>query len=365
MLTINSLQTAIAQRIARLRKRISEEKLDVFLINDRLNTLYFSGFSCSNSVMIITAERALFLTDFRYYEKALKEIRDCEIVQISQNGEDDLSALLRKLRPRAVGFEGSVSYTQYCRFRRCVPRAKLIEAGRIPAQLRAIKELGEIDLIAANQKLAGRIFLASLRHLQPGLSELALQGQIRAEMVSKSVGEAFETIVACGPNSAFPHATAGNRRIRDEAYLLVDMGVKRGHYHSDMTRTIFLGAPSRRHRDMYELVLEAQQRALDKIAPGVLCCEVDAAARDFIKQHGHEDHFGHGTGHGVGLAIHEAPTLNKRSDDVLQEGMAVTVEPGIYVPGFGGVRIEDLVVVTRKGHRNLTSVGKSFRSVRF
>lgn len=175
--------------------------------------------------------------------------------------------------------------------------------------------------------------------------------------------EAFDSIVASGPNSSLPHAVPTARRVRAGEYLLFDMGVKSGLYHSDMTRTVAVGKASARHREVYEIVLEAQQRALASIRAGVACRDVDAQARDYIAVAGYGEQFGHGLGHGVGLQIHEGPTLNPRSEQVLSEGMVVTVEPGIYIPGFGGVRIEDLVVVTKDGYRNLTSVPKQFKSI--
>jgi Xaa-Pro aminopeptidase len=182
-------------------------------------------------------------------------------------------------------------------------------------------------------------------------------------MFMHRVEEAFESIIATGKNSSLPHATAGKAKVRKGDYLLIDMGVKNKLYHSDLTRTACVGEASSRHREIYEIVQAAQLAALKKIRPGARCRDVDAAARELITEAGYGEEFGHGLGHGVGLEIHEGPTLNPRSEEILREGMVVTVEPGVYVPGFGGVRIEDLVVVSKNGYRNLTTLSKEFRLI--
>ena len=356
-------QEAAARRLDSLRRLMAEADLDAFVILDRANTIYFAGFPCSNSVTVVTAKSAFFLTDFRYLEKAEAEIKALEVRRMTQHGTDELAALLKSLAVRRIGFEGSVPYNEYAKLKKAAGRAKLEEAARLPLRLRAVKDEAEVELIAANQRTNEAIFKAALKAARAGVSEQELLRFVRTEMVRRGVEEAFDSIIASGRNSSLPHAVPTSRRVRAGEYLLFDMGVKAGYYHSDMTRTVVVGKASPRHREIYEIVLEAQERALAAIRPGAACRDVDARARDFIAQAGYGEYFGHGLGHGVGLQIHEGPTLNPRSGQVLEEGMVVTVEPGIYIPGFGGVRIEDLVVVTRDGYRNLTSVPKRFRSI--
>jgi Xaa-Pro aminopeptidase len=185
-------------------------------------------------------------------------------------------------------------------------------------------------------------------------------------MVNRGVEEAFSTIVATGPNTALPHAIPGPRKSRSGEFLLIDMGVKANFYHSDMTRTVAVGSKNAldaQDREIYEIVREAQAHAIAKIKPGVKCADVDREARSFITNAGYGDAFGHGLGHGVGLDIHEGPTLSPRSTEILREGMVVSVEPGIYLPGKAGVRIEDLVVLTRDGCENLNKLSKALKYI--
>ena len=179
-------------------------------------------------------------------------------------------------------------------------------------------------------------------------------------MIDNNCEEAFSSIIAAGINSALPHAVPSNTRVAKNKFLLFDMGVKKNHYHSDMTRTVAVGEKLPvKAREIYSVVLEAQIAALGAVAPGVECKAIDKIARDIISAAGYGEYFGHGLGHGVGLEIHEGPTLNARSKDVLEPGMVITIEPGIYLPDLGGVRIEDLVVVTATGYRNLTKIPKT------
>lgn len=351
------------ERVVRLRAGMRRHKLDGFLVSTRINSLYLSQFPCSNSILLITARQAFFLTDFRYMEKATAEIRGFKVQRMTQNANDELKELIRKLGLKRIGFEGGISYDLYVRLKQAVGRAAFVEAGSLLRDLRAVKEPAEIKQIAKNQKLNQALCALAMETVQPGETEYDLQRKVRRLMFINRVEEAFETIVATGPNSSLPHATPGKAKLRNGEYLLIDMGVKDRLYQSDLTRTACIGSASPQHAEIYNVVKEAQKAALKKVRPGALCKDVDAAARDLIKDAGYGEHFGHGLGHGVGLEIHEAPTLNPRSEEVLQEGMVVTVEPGIYVPGFGGVRIEDLVVVTKTGYRNLTTLGKELRLI--
>lgn len=356
-------ENRFAERVKRLRKGMKRLGLDAFILADRHNSFYFSGFPCSNSVMLIAAGEQFFLTDFRYMEKARREIHHLEVRQVTQNGIAELKDLLRAAKPAKIGFEGRISYNQQLQFREAAGRAKLIEAGALPTELRAVKDEAEIKQIEDNQRLNERILQRALVTVRNGVTEQAIRAEILRELINEQVEESFGSIIAAGSNSSLPHAVPSRARVKDGQYLLFDMGVKRNFYHSDMTRTFAVGKTSARHREIYEVVLEAQQRALNQLKPGASCRDVDAAARDYITERGYGEYFGHGLGHGVGLEIHESPILNPRTADVLREGMVVTVEPGIYVPGFGGVRIEDLCVITPTGYSNLTGFPKRYKSL--
>ncbi|MCX7717643.1 MAG: Xaa-Pro peptidase family protein [Candidatus Sumerlaeaceae bacterium] len=351
----------IEKRLSALRASMESERLDAFLVIDRVNSLYFTGLHCSNSILVVTAEAAVFLTDFRYLEIAQRELTAFEVRPLTQHTANELKTLLRPLKLRRIGFEGSITVQTHARLADAAGRATLVEAGAAVARLRALKDETEVTLIAASQRTNERIMRRVLAAVQPGVTESALAREVRLAQIEAGVGEGFETIVASGPNSSLPHARPGIRRLRNGDFLTLDMGCIRCDYHSDLTRTVVLTKVSPRHREIYEIVREAQERALAVVRAGVACHEVDAAARSFITARGYGEYFGHGLGHGVGLAIHEAPTLNPRSHDVLEPGMIITIEPGIYIPGFGGVRIEDLVVVTAKGYRNLTVLPKRLR----
>jgi Xaa-Pro aminopeptidase len=347
-------------RLKRLRKRMDKAGLDGFVISTRTNSLYYSLFPCSNSVILVTAKDAFFLTDFRYLEKAHREISHLTVVRSTQHTALELSSLVKQLGVKTLGFEGDISFQDFERFKKAAGKARLVESGSIIRSLRAVKDADELAIIAANQKTNERIYKQALKEARPGMSEADLQKLIRRIMLDLGVEEAFDTIVATGPNSSLPHAIPGGGRIKAGEYLLIDMGVKHNWYHSDMTRTVCVHKSSALHEEIYAIVLEAQLAALRAVGPGVPCAEIDGAARTVIAEAGFSDAFGHGLGHGVGLEIHEAPTLNPRSTDILEPGMVVTIEPGIYLPGFGGVRIEDLVIVTETGYQNLTSLPKRF-----
>lgn len=352
---------ATTRRRAALRAALVREGLDAFVVLDRANTLHLTGFSGSNSATVVSASGDdVFLTDFRYLESARKNLRSLDVRAMTQDGHTELADTLKALGARHVGFEGSVSVTARDRLKKAAGRATLVEAGALPATLRAVKDAAEIARIARNQSRNEAMLKVALAAAQPGRTEIDVRRAILHAMIDKGYEEAFASIVAAGAGSSLPHAVPGRRTIRAGGYLLIDMGVKADHYHSDMTRTFATGRCSARHREVYEIVLAAQAAALAAIRPGAVARDVDAAARDIIVGAGHGDHYGHGLGHGVGLEIHEGPRLNQRSETVLEPGMVVTVEPGIYIPGFGGVRIEDLVVVTKTGYTNLTKAPKTW-----
>lgn len=245
------------------------------------------------------------------------------------------------------------------RLAKAIGAARLVETTGVVSGLRRIKDASEIAEIRRAVRIQEAALEATLEGLGPGRREADLAASLEFEMRTRGSSEpAFDVIVAARANGSLPHAIPGRTRTAKGQPLLIDWGATVGGYRSDMTRTFSLGRWSKAMREIYEVTLEAQLSAIEAIGPGVRCAEVDAAARDIIDDAGYGDRFGHGLGHGVGLDIHESPRLARGSEDVLEPGMVVTVEPGIYLPGVGGVRIEDLVVVTERGRRNLSSLPK-------
>ncbi|GIX44589.1 MAG: aminopeptidase P family protein [Candidatus Hydrogenedentota bacterium] len=351
----------LSRRLHRLRLAMQDAKLDALLISTRPNCLYLSHLPSSHSLILVLQDKAFFFTDFRYIEIAERSLSHLTVVRISQNGMSEIGEIIQRHRIHRLGFEGRWEFQSVQKLQACLnSTCELVESGRLLRRLRAVKDLQEIRAIEQAQRINERILRSAVRHIERGITEQALQRYIRTQMIALGVEEAFETIVAFGPTSSLPHARPGRRRIENSGLVLIDMGVKKAFYHSDMTRTLGWRIVTPEIRNIYEIVLEAQSAAFEKIRPGISAREVDAAARQIIAAHGYGECFGHGLGHGVGLEIHEAPTLNPNSEDVLEERMVVTVEPGIYLPGKGGVRIEDLVIVTKNGPRNLTRFPKSF-----
>ncbi len=359
------MKAELEQRLASLRKKLKQEKLDGLLIQTRVSSLYLSGFPSSNSLILVTQRQAIFFTDSRYIEKAKADIKHLEVVEIVQRALDGVVQTVKKLRVKQLGFEESISHAEYLTLAKALQGIAVLKpAGRLIKDLRLVKSAAEVRQIAANQRLNEQLFLEAVDSVTPGDRETDIRNRILHRLVELGSAEAFQAIIAAGKNSALPHAVPGAQRVKANNFLLFDMGVLKHHYHSDMTRTVAVGEKLPANlKNIYEVTLEAQQAALSAVAPGKSCKEIDAVARGIIADAGYREYFGHGLGHGVGLEIHEGPTLNPRSEDILKPGMVITIEPGIYLPGKGGVRIEDLVVVTENGYKNLTNVSKQLRHI--
>ncbi len=346
-------------RIKRLRKKLKEQDLDAFAVLDRTNTFYFTGFRCTYSVLVVDSGRARFITDSRYAEAAEKALgKPFEvIVQPGREVETFLKSLFKKSGYGRIGFEGSITVDQLERLRRLARGSRLVNAGDIPAALRSVKDEDELKHIRGAVRLSEKMMALALEQARPGLREDLLSRKIRfaAEELGGE-GESFPNIVASGPNSSRPHHQPSARRLRKGEPLKVDLGGVYKGYCSDITRTPVLGgsAPAG-FEEIYEVCLQANQAAVKGLRPGMTGAEVDAIAREVIAEAGYGEYFGHGLGHGVGLEIHEAPTLGPRATKQrLEAGNVVTIEPGIYIPGRYGVRIEDYCVVTEEGAKVLS-----------
>jgi Xaa-Pro aminopeptidase len=348
-------------RADRLAKLVSEAGLERLLVTDLVNVRYLTGFSGTNGACICGPRDRAFLTDFRYIERAASEIGGWELVAVSTEWT---TGLAERLSGRC-GFEDQhLSVRALGELTEKAPQGlELVASGGLPEKLRRIKDDDELKAIGEAAKLTDQVYEWTLEQGVAGRTELEVMRSAEARMRELGAEPSFPPIVAAGPNSAMPHADAGDREIGEGEMLVFDMGALLDGYCSDCTRTFSVGKPRGEAAEVYELVLEAQQAGLAAVAAGKDATEVDDAARRLIAEAGHGEHFGHGLGHGVGLEVHEAPRLSQRSDDLLESGEVVTVEPGVYVPGQMGVRIEDLVVVTDDGHENLSGLPKELREI--
>lgn len=353
-----------ATRLDRLRRLLSEGDHDAMVVSSTTNVGYLTGFTGDSTPLLITRDRAIAVSDFRYAEALDEECPTLEthIRPVAQKLWAAVAEVVLKLGLKHLAFEANAMLVadQFA-LRDALPAVALAAVfGRVES-LRAIKDDGEIAAVRAAIRAAERAFRMLRDGLDPGESEL--QTAELLESYLKRCGSsrpAFDPIVAAGPRSALPHATpAASGSIGDHPFVLIDWGATVSGYRSDLTRMIATGTVGEEFGRIYRTVLDAQARAIATIRPGARASEVDAAARSSIEEAGFGKLFGHGLGHGIGLAVHESPSLRPDSNDVLLPGMIVTVEPGIYRPGWGGIRIEDDVLVTPDGREVLTSLPRS------
>jgi Xaa-Pro aminopeptidase len=345
----------------RLEGLLGERELDRLLVTELTNVAYLTGFTGTNGACICGPGVRVFLTDFRYTERAAAEVQGWDSITVEG---DWLGAIAERLEGR-IGFEDDhLSVRSLERLRgKLADGVETVAAGGLVERLRRVKDELELTAIAEASKLADEVWRWALERGLAGRSERDVARGAEARIRELGGDPSFPAIVAAGPNGALPHAEPGEREIGPGELVVFDMGAKLDRYCSDGTRTFATGEPGEEGRAVYETVLEAQLAALEAVAAGGKGEDVDGVARRVIEDAGHGKRFGHGVGHGVGLEVHEAPRLSPRSDDVLAAGEVVTVEPGIYLPGDLGVRIEDLVVVTEDGCENLSGLPKALQVV--
>jgi len=345
----------------RLAASLGERELDLMLVTNLVNVRYLTGFTGTNGACVCASDTRLFLTDFRYTERAEAEVDGWETVTVS---DDWLSGVAAHLADR-TGFEDDhVSVRLLERLRGKLSQGvELVPAGGAVEKLRRVKDEAELEKIAAAAELADEVWRWSLERGLGGRSEREVARAGEARIRELGGDPSFPAIVAAGPNGALPHAEPGERQIEKGDLVVFDMGAMLDGYCSDGTRTFAVGEPGERAREVYETVHAAQAAALEAVVSGVGGEQLDGVAREAIEAAGHGNRFGHGLGHGVGLEVHEAPRLSPRSEDVLGVGEVVTIEPGVYLPGELGVRIEDLVSVTPEGCRNLSGLSKGLQLV--
>lgn len=329
---------------------MSEKGIDGVLLQGDPNRNYLSGFTGDESFSVITNERAIFITDSRFTEQARQQAKDYEIVQYSGKFEDFLGDLTKDLNISKIGFEENIiTYDNYIKYKNKL-NCELVPMDGMVEKIRIVKDEEEINCIKKAAAIADKAFEHMLGYIKAGMTER--QVGLELEFYMKKLGArdlSFPTIVASGVRSCLPHGQATDKVLKEGEFLTLDFGCIYNDYCSDMTRTIVIGEPSDKMKEIYNVVLEAEMKALKGFKPGVTGKSVDKIARDYIAEKGYGKYFGHGLGHGVGREIHENPRVSPMGDTILEKGMVVTDEPGIYIPDFGGVRIEDLILITECG----------------
>ncbi len=351
----------MSARAGRLTERLAPVHVDALLVTDLTNVRYLTGYTGSNGLALIAPDIRAFVTDFRYVEQAAEEV-DPGFDRL--NASVDLLEGIKDALPEGelrLGFdEAHVSVREHARLRELLPdRIELVGVNGLVEGLRAVKDPAEVAAIQAAATLADEAFEQLIAGGLVGRTERELALELEFDMRRRGAQQpSFPSIVAAGPHGALPHASPRNVEISRGELVVVDWGAQLDGYCSDCTRTVAAGETTDHGNEIYQLVLDAQLAGLDAVKPGADGREVDGVARDRIEAGGHGEHFGHGLGHGVGLDVHEAPRLSQRSDSVLEPGNIVTIEPGVYLPGELGVRIEDLVLVTDEGRQILTAISK-------
>ncbi len=347
-------------KLEKLRQSLREQNLDAILVSHPENRQYLSGFTGSAGTLLISADRALLATDFRYYEQVGRQAPDFELARIQTQLSDLLPTLLDDLSVKRLGFESQhLTVDQLNSLTSATDGVEWVPLKDTVETLRVIKDEREIEALRRSAALTDASFAHLLTVLKPGMTEREAAWEIESYMRTHGASKvAFDLIVAAGPNGALPHARPGDTIIEEGHPIVIDIGCQLDGYCSDMTRTICLGQPSAKYLQVWDIVLKAQEAAEAGIRSGISGVEADALARNVIAQAGYGEHFGHGLGHGVGLAVHEQPRASRLSNDILQANMSVTVEPGIYLPGEFGVRIEDLVIVRENSVEILTGTPK-------
>jgi Xaa-Pro aminopeptidase len=349
-------------RIRDVRQRLSDSECQAFVVRAPANLTYLSGFDGvwddePFSLLLVTADDAVVFTDSRYVDSAEQAATGTpwRVVRCIGDPWVETLALVAGSGVGQVAVESSAPYSVVARARELFSAGEIVPVDGWVEGLRAVKDVAEIDRITAAQKLTDAAFDHILGFVAAGMTESHIALELEFFMrANGSEGVAFRPIVASGPNSALPHAHPGSRALQRGDFLKMDFGARVGGYCSDMTRTVVVGQASARQREIYATVLAANLAGIAAVLPGLPGRDIDAAARGVIEAAGFAEYFGHGLGHGVGLEVHELPGLGARSELTVPLGSVVTIEPGVYVPGFGGARIEDLVVVEKSGARVLT-----------
>jgi Xaa-Pro aminopeptidase len=355
----------VKDRAQKVRSLLDEKGLDGLLFLHRPNLRYLCGFSGSEGALLVGRDEKVFLTDSRYTSQAHLEVTADRIVEYRVQ----LEGIVREAQAtglRRIGFEAeTMPFATVERLREAGgEQLEWRPLGKPLRTLRWLKDAVETETLERAADLAATAFEEILPMIRPGAVERDISLALEFAMKRRGAEEkSFDFIVASGERGALPHGVASQKKIQAGELVTIDFGARWQGYHSDETVTLAVGSVDPQLREIYDIVLDAHDRAMDMVRPGIPLREIDRMARDHIAERGYGEYFGHGLGHGVGLEVHEFPSVSPRSEEVAGEGMVITIEPGIYIPGLGGVRIEDMVRVTGDGHRRLTRLDKKFRSL--
>lgn len=343
-------------RVEKLRELMKKEQVDGFLVTSPYNLRYLTNFTGTTGLAVITMSKAFFVTDFRYTEQAAAQAQGFEIVKNVGPIFDEVAKICNQEEVNVLAFEETqVSFADYSILEDLLEETPLIPISGMIESLREVKDDQEVAIIEKACAIADQGFDHVLKFIKPGMTEIEVANQL--DFFMRSLGAtsvSFDTIVASGLRSAMPHGVASEKVIEQGDLITLDFGCYYQGYVSDMTRTFALGDPGAKLKEIYQIVLEAQLKVLDAAKPGMTGIQLDAVARDHISQAGYGEAFGHSTGHGIGLEIHEGPNVSFRADKAFVVGNVITDEPGIYLPGIGGVRIEDDLLITAEGNKVLT-----------
>jgi len=350
----------LKKRIQKIKELLIEKNIEALIISKPEDRYYLSNFSGSNAYLLFTEKRNILITDFRYVEQAKQETNGFEIVMYKRNElYNVISKILESCQINELTFDSTaITFEEYNTLQESL-NLKLNPIANILREIRSIKDQEEIDTIQQAQIISEKAFTKMLEKVKPGVSERDLSIELEYHMLLLGASKlAFPNIVASGVRSALPHGRATDKIIENGEFITFDFGAYYKGYCADMTRTIIVGSYSKKQKKIYDIVLNAQLKALEYAKAGISGKDLDSVAREYITKAGYGEYFGHGLGHGIGKVVHEAPSANQRSEDLLKENQIISIEPGIYIPEWGGVRIEDLIVIKKNDHLNLNSLTK-------
>lgn len=337
-------------RIEKLRLELVNKKIDCLFITDNLNRRYLSGFTGSAGSLLITNKNNYLITDFRYIEQADKETSGFKIIE-SMNTNTTLLDILKKEKIKKIGIESNnITLTNFRNIKNKLKEFRIVPTSNIVERLRQIKDDEEIIYIKKAMEITIKSLNSVLDIVKPDIREKDIVVELEYQMKKNGAEKSsFDLIVASGKNSSMPHAKTSEKKLKNKELILFDIGASVNGYNSDLTRVFCLGIMSRKQKGIYDIVYRARENSISKVKSNIETRVIDSASRNLIEKSGFGKNFRHGTGHGVGLAIHEMPQINLKKGEYLKEAMVTTIEPGIYIPDWGGIRIEDMVIVRKNG----------------